>query len=86
MTARRRLVLEKPPMVIRGVGIALLAADVWLYIREHLAGHQETMWSIVGHALWALVAMTMAYPEGGRQLMNFARRTVPMLDRRGKGE
>lgn len=86
MTARRRLVLEKPPMVIRGVGIVLLGADVWLYIRRNLAGLDESLWSIVGHGLWALVAMTMAYPEGGRQLMNFARRTVPMLDRRGKGE
>lgn len=92
MTVRARLVsgsqrvlaiANRPPWYVRVFGGLFLLGSLGIYLGESLVGrHTESVIELFGHVFFLLAGLTMLYPEGAGKLMNFARRTMPGLDRR----
>lgn len=72
-----------PPWYVRLLGAVFLLGSLGVYLLEAtLARHVESSIELIGHLAFALLGVTMFYPEGAAKLMSFARKTVPLLDRR----
>lgn len=80
---RLRAIATTPPWYVRVFGGCFLLGSLGIYLAESLTGHHtESVIELFGHIFFLLAGMVMLYPEGAGKLMNFARRTLPALDRR----
>lgn len=82
VTAMKAYMVKGPPWPLRFVGIVLLLADAAVFMFQIIVGnHLESWLELGGHILWGLIALTLAYPEGAKMMMDFLRR-LPLFDRR----
>ena len=68
-----------PPWYVRVLGGLIIAADGYVWLGE---ATPTTTLELVKHGILLLVGLSLFYPEAARSLMGFARKTLPLLDRR----
>lgn len=80
---RFRRLAATPPWYVRVFGGLFLLGSLGTYLGERLLGRRtESYVELFVHIFFLVAGMVMIHPEGAGKMMNFARRALPVFDRR----